>query len=109
MTSYPEAGPKITISTEGGTQPSWSHNGRELFYRGPQRQIMSVDIEPGPPLRAGRPKVLFTTAYLAIDPEPDGKHFLAVKTPPAAPQAATDQITIVFNWFEELRRRAPIK
>jgi hypothetical protein len=39
----------------------------------------------------------------------DVEHFLLIKQPALATQAASDQITIVFNWFEELRRRAPLK
>jgi hypothetical protein len=35
-----------------------------------------------------------------------GKRFLMVK-PPAAQQGGMDQITVVLNWFEELRRRVP--
>jgi hypothetical protein len=109
VTSYPEAGPKITISTEGGVLPRWSPNGKELFYRH-DAALMSVDVEAGPSFRAGRPKELFAGSYrTAYDVEPDGRHFLLIKQPALETQAASDQITIVFNWFEELRRRAPLK
>jgi serine/threonine protein kinase len=47
--------------------------------------------------------------YRTYDVEPDGQHFLTIKYPNPAPQATSDQLTIVFNWFEELRRRAPLQ
>jgi serine/threonine-protein kinase len=109
VTSYPEAGPKITVSTEGGNLPRWSPNGKELFYRH-NAALMSVDVQTGPPFLASRPKELFAGNYrAAYDVEPDGQHFLLIKPPDLATQASSAQITIVFNWFEELRRRAPLK
>jgi hypothetical protein len=30
---FPDSGENLTISTEGGNEPVWSRNGRELFYR----------------------------------------------------------------------------
>ena len=109
VTSYPEAGPKITISTEGGVLPHWSPNGKELFYRH-DAALISVDVQTGAPFRASRPKELFAGNYRPIyDVEPDGQHFLMIKQPALAPQSTNEQLTIVFNWFEELRRRVPLK
>ena len=31
----PRLGQRVTVSTDGGMQPLWSRDGRELFYRGP--------------------------------------------------------------------------
>jgi Tol biopolymer transport system component len=107
VASFPDAGPKMTISTDGGTLPRWSRNGRELFYRSGDK-MMAVEIQTVPTFRAGRPKVLFEGSYRSYDVSADGQRFLMVK-PPAALQSppTSDQVTIVFNWFEELRRRAP--
>jgi eukaryotic-like serine/threonine-protein kinase len=107
VTAYPDAGPKITISADGGTLPRWSSNGRELFYRGGNK-MMAVEVQTGPTFRAGRPKVLFEGRYSSYDVSADGQRFLMSK-PSAAQQSppASDQVTIVFNWFEEMRRRVP--
>jgi Tol biopolymer transport system component len=106
VTSYPDAGPKITISTDGGSAPFWSRNGRELFYRGfRNNKLMAVDIETSPTFRAGRPKPLIEGPYSSYDITPDGQHFLVIKAPAPAPEASGGQVTMVFNWFEELRRR----
>ena len=44
----------------------------------------------------------------SYDVAPDGKRFLMIKPPAAAAQSPTDQVTVVLNWFEELRRRVPM-
>jgi predicted Ser/Thr protein kinase len=106
LAPYPGPGGKFLISTEGGTMARWSSDGRELFYRNGDK-MMAVDVQTSPVFRAGTPKVLFQGNYGSFyDVAPDGKRFLMIK-PPAAAQAPTAQVTVVLNWFEELRRRVP--
>jgi len=70
--------------------------------------MMAVDVQTSPAFRAGTPKVLFQGNYgSSYDVAADGKRFLMIK-PPGAAQASTDQVTVVLNWFEELRRRVPV-
>ena len=114
---YPGLTGKIPISTEGGTRPRWARNGRELFYSN-ANQMLVVAIQTSPAFHAGPPEVLFgapqaslsswriSESILQYDVSPDGKRFLMVKPPPS-PQTATDQVNILLNWFEELRRRVP--
>ena len=45
--SFPASGGKWQISTDGGAQPVWRHDGRELFYINPDRKLMSVEIKTG--------------------------------------------------------------
>jgi serine/threonine-protein kinase len=50
------------VSRDGGTRPTWSRNGRELFYltkAGVDAVLMSVSIESGEGWRAGAPTQLF--------------------------------------------------
>jgi eukaryotic-like serine/threonine-protein kinase len=109
---YPGPGGKWQISTEGGTEPVWNRNGRELFYRNGDKMI-AVDIVTQPDFTAGKPRVLFegkhelspgTFAY--YDVSPDGQRFLMLK-PSEAGETAPTQINVVLNWFEELKRLAP--
>jgi serine/threonine-protein kinase len=96
----------VAVSFDGGTTPRWSGDGRELFYRNGDK-MMAVDVQTSPAFRAGTPKVLFQGNYVnSYDVAPDGKRFLMIK-PPGAAQSPTDQVTLVLNWFEELRRRVP--
>jgi serine/threonine-protein kinase len=110
--AYPRPGGKWQISTEGGTEPLWNRNGRELFYRDGNR-MMAVDIAAGPSFSAGRPHVLFQGQYeptlvtnANYDISPDGRRFLMLKATAAREEALT-QVNVVLNWFDELRRRVP--
>ena len=110
--SYPDQRGKWQISTEGGTEPAWNPNGRELFYRTGDK-MMAVDIATQPGFAAGRPRMLFERQYQPspvmranYDVSPDGQRFLMLK-PSEQAQAATTQINVVLNWFEELKRRVP--
>jgi eukaryotic-like serine/threonine-protein kinase len=106
---YPGPGGKWQISTEGGTEPAWNRNGRELFYRSGDK-MMAVDIATQPSFAAGKPRVLFAGRYEPTpatfpnyDVSPDGQRFLMLKPGEAAPT----QINVVLNLFEELKRRVP--
>ena len=56
--SFPGPGGKWQVSTDGGSGPSWSRNGHELFYRTGDK-MMAVDITPGSSFKSGTPHVLF--------------------------------------------------
>ena len=45
--SYPGPGGKRQISNQGGSQPLWARDGRELFYRNGNR-FMAVSVETEP-------------------------------------------------------------
>jgi eukaryotic-like serine/threonine-protein kinase len=109
---YPGPGRKLQVSTEGGTEPAWNPNGRELFYRSGDR-MMAVEVTTQPALSAGKPRMLFEGRYVPTpatfpnyDVSPDGERFLMLKPNEEEASAAT-QIEIVLNWFEELKHRAP--
>jgi len=109
---YPGPGGKWQISTEGGTEPVWNPNGRELFYRSADK-IMAVDIATQPGFAAGKPRMLFEGRYQPspvtspnYDVSPDGQRFLMIKSSEQA-QAAPTQINVVLNWFEELKQKVP--
>jgi serine/threonine-protein kinase len=110
---YPGPGVKWQISTEGGTEPTWNHNGKELFYRSGNK-MMALDVATQPGFIAGKPHMLFEGQYFAnewpqvstvYDVSKDGQRFLMVK---AAEQASSaTQINVVLNWFEELKQKVP--
>ena len=111
--AYPGPGGKWQISTEGGMEPMWNRNGRELFYRNGDK-MMEVDIATQPGFAAGKPRMLFEGPYelppipiANYDVSPDGQRFLMLK-PSESVGAAPTQINVVLNWFEELKRRVPV-
>ena len=105
--TYPNLTEKIAISTDGGTCPVWSHDGRELFYRQGDA-VMAVSVDAGAGLRPGKPRRLFAGPYRgesqepAFDVSPDGRRFLMIKSDDAA---TLRQINVVQNWVEELKQR----
>jgi Tol biopolymer transport system component/predicted Ser/Thr protein kinase len=109
---YPGPGGKWQISTDGGTEPVWNPNGRELFYRSSDK-MMAVDIATQPAFTVGKPRMLFAGQYQPTpvtfpnyDVSPDGQRFLMLK-PIEQSQAAPNQINVVLNWFEELKQKVP--
>jgi Tol biopolymer transport system component len=109
---YPGPGGKWQISTEGGTEPVWNPNGRELFYRSGDK-MMAVDISTQPSFTVGRPRMLFAGQYQPTpvtlpnyDVSTDGQRFLMLK-PSEQEQTASTQINVVLNWFEELKQKVP--
>jgi eukaryotic-like serine/threonine-protein kinase len=110
--SYPGPGGKWQISTEGGTEPVWNPNGRELFYRSGDG-MMAVEITTHPGFAVGKPRMLFEGHYepapvpiANYDVSPDGQRFLMLK-PVEEVEAPATQINVVLNWFEELKQKVP--
>jgi serine/threonine-protein kinase len=111
---FPGPGGPRQISTNGGVEPIWAPNGRELFYLLPGRRnvatLLAVAIETSPSVRSGRPQKLFELRYVptdygaSYDIAPDGR-FLMMK--PSEDEVAPLRIQLVQGWFEELRRRVP--
>ncbi|MBI2402194.1 MAG: protein kinase [Gemmatimonadetes bacterium] len=104
----PEAGGQWQVSADGGTQPFWGRNGRELFYRHGD-QLMVARVETTARFNVRSREVLFSGAFLwgvddhtNYDVSPDGSHFLMIAPEPGE---QTPQVTVVLNWLDELRQR----
>jgi serine/threonine protein kinase/Tol biopolymer transport system component len=103
--SLPERGRKWTISTDGGTEPVWSGDGRELFYR--QGDLMMVvDVVLGTEFSAGKPRLLFEGRFDVgvignpdYDVTADGKRFLMLKRSEAT---APVKLHVILNWAQAL-------
>ena len=52
---FPAAGGKWQISTNGGENPKWRRDGKELFYLGLDRRLMAVEVKTAPTFEAGLP------------------------------------------------------
>ena len=113
VSPYDEPDVKFLVSgEEGGAEPIWSPDGRELFYRNLNGdQVMVASVETNPTFSAGRPRVLFegnyytsdrASGYRYYDISPDGQRFLLIKE-----ESNQGQINVVLNWFEELQRLVP--
>jgi serine/threonine-protein kinase len=107
---FPGPGGRVQISTEGGIQPMWSKDGRELFYQNGNK-MMAVAISMEPELAPGKPEVLFEGAYQMgnrlssnYDVTPDGR-FVMIRTDESSAPA---QINVVLNWHQELLEKVPV-
>jgi hypothetical protein len=112
--AFPGPGGPWRVSTEGGNEPQWNPNGKEVFYRS-GRKMMAVDIETGTGFAPGKPHVLFEGDFdpafnggvrANYDVSPDGQRFLMVQ-PAMAVEPPPREIAVVLNWSEELKRLVP--
>jgi eukaryotic-like serine/threonine-protein kinase len=106
----PNGGSKTPISRDGGSQPRWRRDGKELFYSSPDGKLMAVDVTQGPIFKASAPKTLFQVPVAQIghnvggsqvlgwDVAPDGKRFLIDTA-----TISTEPVTVVLNWPAELK------
>ncbi|MDA2930745.1 protein kinase [Acidobacteria bacterium AH-259-O06] len=104
---FPATGGKWQISTQGGVEPRWRRDGKELFYIAGSN-LMAVEVNTrGSSLEAGIPKVLFEASFAGLGTRnsyvvsADGRRFLII-TP--VEQAASSPITVVLNWTTELAK-----
>ena len=111
--AFPDKGGKWQVSNSGGVNPLWSRNGRELFFRTEDNQIMVASYTvKGDSFVADKPRVWsekriaslgFTATY---DIAPDGKRIVALM-PASTPedQKAESHVFFLENFFDEVRRR----
>jgi DNA-binding winged helix-turn-helix (wHTH) protein/Tol biopolymer transport system component len=59
LQTFPQPGQKRRVSTNGGAQPAWRGDGRELYYLAPDGRLMAVPVELGDRPRIGVPQPLF--------------------------------------------------
>jgi serine/threonine-protein kinase len=101
-----------TISTDGGNEPLWSPDGKELLYRATGGRMMTVPIETEPEFKQGKPEFMFDLSFAIeggrdYDISPDGQRFLFVKEGDVGGEDI--ELVVVQNWFEELKQMAAPK
>ena len=102
------------ISTGGGTTAVWSRARRELLYLAPDGRIMVVPYTAaGDAFQAEKPRVWSDTPVqlrpgtgVSFDLHPDGER--VVMAPVTAATVGPTHVTLIFNFFDELRRLAPV-
>jgi Tol biopolymer transport system component len=115
--TFPGPGPNIQLSTEGGTDPVWRRDGKELYYRnGDQMMVVTVT---GTATGFAKPMVLWEAHYLAgvgsscgmsgptsanYDVSADGERFLMIEDKSAVLECKL--LHVVTNWSRSLLRGA---
>lgn len=96
-------GARKQVSVHGGTEPLWSPDGKEIFYR-EYDKLLVVSVEDTAPLSLGPPKMLFegsfkTTDYGGgqhnYDITLDGSRFVMINRPSSARPRV---INVILNW-----------
>ena len=108
----PISGKKWQISIDGGTDPIWSKDGKIVFYHNSEA-IYSVEIDSTKPSQVNfkTPEVFYSGPYRnlimrSIAVSPDGNRMLILK--PIKGELMTREAIVTINWFDELKRLAPI-
>ena len=107
---YPDGAP-VRVSGNGGSEPQWSRDGREIFYRQGDA-MMAVPVEGSTEFSFAQPQRLFAGPYLqrthqlghSYDVAPDGRFLMFL--PEDESRAATPaSIVVVQNVTEEIKQR----
>jgi serine/threonine-protein kinase len=102
---------RTQVSTAGGQAPRWSKDGREIFFLGPDRALMSVKVTGAgnqwsaiPPTKVLEPGYWSSASVGAhYDVSPDGKRFLVLEPP----TLSAPDLVVVQHWDEELKALVP--
>jgi eukaryotic-like serine/threonine-protein kinase len=100
------------VSNAGGRSPVWAANGRELFYLDSDGFLTRVPVETSGTFEHGKPARVLSTRYYTVnirtyDVSRDGQKFLMIKNVADQQKLSSQEIIVVKNWFEDLKRRAP--
>ena len=105
---FPPTGRKWAVSTNGGAEPRWRGDGRELFFVDRSLRLMSVTVNPkADEFRVLVPQLLFQTripkfgmAYRGqLVAAKDGRRFLLNVGPESS---VWPSVTVVLNWTAAL-------
>jgi serine/threonine protein kinase len=109
VSPFPSLSSRWQVSN-GGEEPRWRNDGKELFYLSSENKMMAVPVKLGSNFEAGTPVTLFQTHLRQLiasadlvryDVSADGQKFLInsrVDEPNAAP------LSVVLNWAAEMER-----
>ncbi len=103
---FPDLGGRSQVSQNGGIEPRWSRNGRELFFFAPDNRLMAAQVKTdSPTFEVGIIQPLFQARTMGFsyryDVAVDGKRFLVTA---GLPQDLAP-ITLLTNWIAELPKK----
>jgi serine/threonine-protein kinase len=117
---FPDGGTRVQISNNGGVEPMWGADSSELFYRemvgGLVSRMVSVQLTADPEMRVSGRTELFSATYYFMpnwartvyDYDRANDRFLMVDwSGQAGDETNSLNITVILNWFEELKERVP--
>ena len=110
VTTYPEPGAHLQVSSELASYPHWSPDGDRLYYHREGADAAVATIEREPELRVGARERRFSTARFSLgngwDIAPDGR-FLMARVASDEETASGARIHVVLGFGEALARQVP--
>jgi Tol biopolymer transport system component len=105
LTTFPEGTGRWRVSTNGGSFPAWSGNGKELFYGDLTSDYFVCSVTAkGSEVAVGTPRHLFHTGTpgigVSFDVSLDGKRLLVNH----ADEEMQAPLHLVTNWTRELKK-----
>jgi hypothetical protein len=111
--AFPAPGARSRVSTDGGSDPRWRRDGKELFYQFTDGTLLAADVKADTTFTVSAPRALFKmniadrgaqinrgdgSSYV---PTGNGQRFLInalIEEPPPSP------VTVILHWPAALRR-----
>lgn len=110
VTTFPDARGKWQVSTDGGEQPRWRGDGKEIYFLSSDAKLMAVSVDTKTEFESGTPATLFqtspreqvaTTEQVVYDVSRDGQRFL-VNT--KYDNGSAHPMSVILNWKTEMKR-----
>jgi len=106
---FPDASGKFTVSKDGGVQPVWRRDGKELFFLTPDATMMAASVDTAGQFQAGIPTPLFSVPTIT-NPALSGRHYAVTKDGKRflvnviQETSRTIPLTVVVNWPAALQK-----
>ncbi len=109
VASFPNPSQRLRVSSDGGTQPRWSRDGRELYFVSKSETMMATPFDPSSGSPTGPPARLFDVPIryafgshvpYRYDVAPDGRFLIIVRASKDPPPP----LVLVLNWQADLKK-----
>ena len=109
---FPGPGAPVRVSSDGGRDPIWSRDGKEIFFNNGPKMMSARVGSQAPDFRAETPQVLFEGGFVHDETDPNarifdvdaGGRFLMLE---ATGAAEAPSIVVIQHWDEQLKRLVP--
>jgi hypothetical protein len=113
LRAFPSLEGRVLVSTDGGSEPLFSRDGKELFYRNGDRMMAVRILSTDGKFEVSKPEVLFEGRFqsgtmggspgLNYDVAADGR-FVMIREEESR---GGTSLHVVLDWFEDLKRLVP--
>jgi hypothetical protein len=110
VSPFPSVNAKWQVSTNGGSEPRWRRDGKELFFLAPDATLMATPVILGTTFQAGTPVQLFqlhrrvsvpSFDLFSYDVSPDGQRFLVATR---IDESNAVPVSVMLNWTSALEK-----